>query len=135
MIAHLMTKAGPGCSAFLGGISRNFNSNMVLDATSEWMVTEADEFDRSFLQLFPWAAVVTAMDPDHLTFTAMCVKCTLPLISLWHRLIQGHIADEVRPSDPQICHARTCIYVFHFREQVISAPGTSDCITGYIILI
>jgi UDP-N-acetylmuramate--alanine ligase len=66
MIAHLMTKAGPGCSAFLGGISRNFNSNLVLDTTSEWMVAEADEFDRSFLHLFPWAAVVTAMDPDHL---------------------------------------------------------------------
>jgi UDP-N-acetylmuramate--alanine ligase len=66
MIAHLMTKAGPGCNAFLGGISRNFNSNLVLDATSEWVVAEADEFDRSFLRLFPWAAVLTAMDPDHL---------------------------------------------------------------------
>ena len=66
MIAHLMTKAGPGCNAFLGGISRNFNSNLVLDARSEWVVAEADEFDRSFLRLFPWAAVLTAMDPDHL---------------------------------------------------------------------
>ena len=66
MIAYLMSRAGPGCSAFLGGIARNFNSNLVLDRNSEWMVAEADEFDRSFLQLSPWAAVVTAMDPDHL---------------------------------------------------------------------
>jgi UDP-N-acetylmuramate--alanine ligase len=66
MIAHLMVNAGPGCSAFLGGISRNFNSNLVLQPQSEWVVAEADEFDRSFLRLFPYAAVVTAMDADHL---------------------------------------------------------------------
>lgn len=66
MIAHLMTHAGPGCNAFLGGISRNFNSNLVLHPNSEWVVAEADEFDRSFLRLFPKAAVVTSMDPDHL---------------------------------------------------------------------
>jgi UDP-N-acetylmuramate--alanine ligase len=66
MIAHILTKAGPGCNAFLGGISRNFNSNLVLHAKSDWVVTEADEFDRSFLQLYPYAGLVTAMDPDHL---------------------------------------------------------------------
>ncbi len=66
MIAHLMAHAGPGCSAFLGGISRNFNSNLVLHAQSDWVIAEADEFDRSFLRLFPYAAVVTAMDADHL---------------------------------------------------------------------
>jgi UDP-N-acetylmuramate--alanine ligase len=66
MIAYLMTTAGEGCSAFLGGISRNFGSNLVLNVQSDWVVAEADEFDRSFLRLFPWAAVITAMDPDHL---------------------------------------------------------------------
>jgi UDP-N-acetylmuramate--alanine ligase len=66
MIAHLMTAAGPGCNALLGGIAKNFGSNLVLHGESEWMVTEADEFDRSFLQLYPYAAAVTAMDPDHL---------------------------------------------------------------------
>jgi len=66
MIAHLMTNAGPGCSAFLGGISLNFGSNLVMDTNSEWVVVEADEFDRSFLRLFPHAAIITAMDPDHL---------------------------------------------------------------------
>jgi len=66
MIAHIMARGGEGCSAFLGGISKNFNSNLVLDARSNWVVTEADEFDRSFLQLFPYAGIVTAMDADHL---------------------------------------------------------------------
>ncbi len=66
MIAHILTKAGPGCNAFLGGISKNFNSNLVLHAKSDWVVTEADEFDRSFLQLYPYAGLVTSMDPDHL---------------------------------------------------------------------
>lgn len=66
MIAHLMANAGPGCNAFLGGISRNFNSNLVLQPQSEWVIAEADEFDRSFLRLFPYAAVITAMDADHL---------------------------------------------------------------------
>lgn len=66
MIAHLLATAGPGCNAFLGGISKNFNSNLVINPLSEWIVTEADEFDRSFLQLYPFAGIITAMDPDHL---------------------------------------------------------------------
>lgn len=66
MIAHILSKSNEGCNAFLGGISKNFNSNLVIDAKSNRLVTEADEFDRSFLRLFPYAAVVTAMDADHL---------------------------------------------------------------------
>lgn len=66
MIAHILAHGKSGCSAFLGGISKNYNSNLILNPQSDWMVTEADEFDRSFLQLHPYAAVVTAMDPDHL---------------------------------------------------------------------
>ena len=66
MIAHILSHGEKGCNAFLGGISKNFNSNLVLNPESDWLVAEADEFDRSFLQLYPYAAVVTAMDPDHL---------------------------------------------------------------------
>lgn len=66
LIAHLLSKAPCGCSAFLGGISKNFNSNLHVDTKSEYMVVEADEYDRSFLQLHPHYAVITATDPDHL---------------------------------------------------------------------
>jgi len=66
MIAHLLTDAGIGCDAFLGGISKNYKSNLLLDENSRYMVAEADEYDRSFLRLYPTIAVVTAMDADHL---------------------------------------------------------------------
>ncbi|MBR4505794.1 MAG: UDP-N-acetylmuramate--L-alanine ligase [Bacteroidales bacterium] len=66
MIAHLLSKADCGCSAFLGGISKNFGSNLVIDTKSEYIVVEADEYDRSFLQLHPYYTVITATDPDHL---------------------------------------------------------------------
>lgn len=66
LLAHLLTELGVGCTAFLGGIASNFDSNLVLHASSPYAVIEADEFDRSFLQLSPFAAIITAADPDHL---------------------------------------------------------------------
>lgn len=66
LISHIFTHSGKGCSAFLGGISRNYDSNLLISTSSEVLVAEADEFDRSFLQLFPGIAVITAMDADHL---------------------------------------------------------------------
>lgn len=66
MIAYLLHTSPLGCSAFLGGIAKNFDSNMVVDNKSEWVVVEADEYDRSFLQLHPYYSVITATDPDHL---------------------------------------------------------------------
>lgn len=62
----LLKNSTKGCSAFLGGISKNFQSNFVFDANSPFVVVEADEFDRSFHNLFPSTAIVTAMDADHL---------------------------------------------------------------------
>jgi UDP-N-acetylmuramate--alanine ligase len=67
MTAHILKTSTLGCSAFLGGISKNYHTNLLLDSTgSEWIVAEADEFDRSFLHLLPELAVVTSMDADHL---------------------------------------------------------------------
>lgn len=66
LIAHLLSKSTCGCSAFLGGISKNFDSNLVVDNDSEYVVVEADEYDRSFLQLHPYYTVITATDADHL---------------------------------------------------------------------
>lgn len=66
MLAYILSDTAQGCNAFLGGISKNLNSNLIYRPDSHLMVTEADEFDRSFLQLHPHAAIVTAMDPDHL---------------------------------------------------------------------
>ncbi|GGZ36181.1 UDP-N-acetylmuramate--L-alanine ligase [Echinicola pacifica] len=70
MVAHLLKDAGKNIAAFLGGLTQNYNSNLILhDEESEEQVTvvvEADEFDRSFLRLFPNVAVVTSVDADHL---------------------------------------------------------------------
>lgn len=65
MTSHLLMSSGEGCSAFLGGISKNYGSNLLISA-NDVIVAEADEFDRSFLQLFPEIAVITSMDADHL---------------------------------------------------------------------
>ncbi|MGV8136293.1 MAG: UDP-N-acetylmuramate--L-alanine ligase [Mangrovibacterium sp.] len=66
MLAHIFKTSVFDCTAFLGGISKNYNNNLLLSQTSKWVVAEADEFDRSFLRLFPDLAVITAMDADHL---------------------------------------------------------------------
>ncbi len=66
MAAHLLEVSGTGSNAFLGGILRNYGSNLLLSQTSPWSVIEADEFDRSFHHLTPSIAVITATDPDHL---------------------------------------------------------------------
>jgi UDP-N-acetylmuramate--alanine ligase len=65
MVAHLLKQSHVDCSAFLGGISKNYNSNLLLGA-GRYTVMEADEFDRSFHRLNPLVAVVTSLDPDHL---------------------------------------------------------------------
>lgn len=66
MTAHLLEQSHVKCSAFLGGITKNYNTNYLYDAQSPYVVVEADEFDRSFHHLTPWATVITATDPDHL---------------------------------------------------------------------
>ncbi len=66
MCAHILNTSATGCNAFLGGILRNVGSNLILSATSPYSVVEADEYDRSFHQLTPYIAVITATSPDHL---------------------------------------------------------------------
>lgn len=65
-LAHLLHKSHIGCSAFLGGISKNYESNLIVSETSDLIVVEADEFDRSFLQLKPYMALISSIDADHL---------------------------------------------------------------------
>lgn len=65
LLAHIITNSGEGCTAFLGGISKNYHNNLLL-SKSKVLVAEADEFDRSFLQLFPNIALISSIDADHL---------------------------------------------------------------------
>ncbi len=70
MVAHILKHSGIDCTAFLGGISKNYNTNLLLSKNAsgknEVIVVEADEFDRSFLTLYPDIAIITSMDADHL---------------------------------------------------------------------
>ena len=64
--AHIMHQSHLECNAFLGGISKNYGTNYILSDESDYVVIEADEFDRSFHWLSPWMSVITSTDPDHL---------------------------------------------------------------------
>ena len=66
MTAHLLHESHVGCNAFLGGITKNYGTNYLLSDKSDYVVIEADEFDRSFHHLRPYATVITATDADHL---------------------------------------------------------------------
>lgn len=66
MTAHLLHQSSVDCAAFLGGISKNYKSNLILTDKSDFVVIEADEYDRSFLHLEPYVATITSADPDHL---------------------------------------------------------------------
>jgi len=68
MIAHILKHSGADCTAFLGGVTKNYNTNLLLpsDPKNNYVVVEADEYDRSFLTLHPDIAIITSMDADHL---------------------------------------------------------------------
>lgn len=66
MCAHIMHQSHLDCNAFLGGISKNYGTNCIISPASDYVVIEADEYDRSFHWLRPWVSVITSTDPDHL---------------------------------------------------------------------
>ena len=66
ILAHILHPSHVGTNAFLGGIANKYNTNLLLDSKSDYVVVEADEFDRSFHHLTPYISVITSMDPDHL---------------------------------------------------------------------
>jgi len=66
MVSYFMQQSRIGCNAFLGGVSKNFDTNLAVNPDSDMMVVEADEFDRSFLHLQPQSAIISAIDADHL---------------------------------------------------------------------
>jgi UDP-N-acetylmuramate--alanine ligase len=66
LISWILDGTDEGCTAFIGGISKNFDSNLVYNPQSDWIIAEADEFDRSFHRLFPDITLITSIDSDHL---------------------------------------------------------------------
>lgn len=106
MAAHILHCSEIGCNAFLGGILRNYDSNLLLSAPSPYSVIEADEFDRSFHHLSPYIAVITATDPDHLDIYGT-EEAYLESFAHFTELIQPggtlllHTGLKVKPRVPQ----------------------------------
>ncbi|TPE42847.1 UDP-N-acetylmuramate--L-alanine ligase [Pontibacter mangrovi] len=111
IVAHLLHHAGVACSAFLGGIATNLNSNLLIgkgETEHEVVVVEADEYDRSFLTLFPEIAIVTSADPDHLdiygdkeemirTFQRFISQVKPGGFLFLHELTDARLAEQVQP--------------------------------------
>lgn len=103
MVAHLLTVGKVKCNAFLGGISANYGTNVLLNDDAVVNVVEADEYDRSFLKLCPNESIITAMDPDHMdiygtpqamfdAYTEFAILCDGPL--LVHERIASHFTHR-----------------------------------------
>lgn len=118
MVAHLLREGGVKCNAFLGGVSVNYRSNILLDDDAVVNVVEADEYDRSFLQLRPTDAIITAMDPDHLDiygtadamydayaqFAALCTGTVLAKRGISAHLRKADV-KEYTLNDPAFAYA------------------------------
>ncbi|MFT5954987.1 MAG: UDP-N-acetylmuramate--alanine ligase [Cyclobacteriaceae bacterium] len=102
MLAHILQGSDAGCSAFVGGIMTNYDSNLIIGETGAPVVVEADEFDRSFMQLHPDFTVVTSIDPDHLDIYGDGEEMTqsyLAFIQLTDKdgkiILQGDVAKQI----------------------------------------
>ena len=113
LIAHILTHSGEGCSAFLGGISRNYGTNLLM-SENPTIVAEADEFDRSFLQLFPEIAVITAVDADHLDIYGDYAHVVEAFKAFASQISGILIAKKGIPVGPADTKAK--VYTYHYTD-------------------
>ncbi len=130
LLAHILQTSGAGCSAFLGGISKNYNTNLLL-GHNPVIVAEADEFDRSFLQLHPKIAAITAIDPDHLD-----IYSDLEHVREAFRLFASQVTDTVIAKygvgiEPSETYARVMSYALDDERADFYASDISCDECGY----
>ncbi|PKQ60774.1 UDP-N-acetylmuramate--L-alanine ligase [Labilibaculum filiforme] len=113
--AHIFKSSALDCNAFLGGISRNYQSNLLLSKDSPWMVLEADEFDRSFLQLHPQLAVITSMDADHLDIYGDKSELEKSFQAFVHQIKEGGIL--VHKKGLILTHQGLTAYTYSLNEK------------------
>ena len=114
LIAHILESSGVGCNAFLGGISLNYGTNYLFNANS-LVVVEADEFDRSFLQLRPQISVITAMDADHLDIYGNLENMQQAYRDYAAQVEEGIVAKIGLPLDQKDFKAH--IYSYHLEDE------------------
>ena len=113
LTAHILTQSGTGCSAFLGGISRNYGTNLLM-SQNETVVVEADEFDRSFLQLFPEIAVITSVEPDHLDIYGDYAHVVEAFRAFASQVSGTVIVKKGAPVGPE--HTQANVITYHYTD-------------------
>lgn len=113
LTAHIFTASGEGCNAFLGGISRNYGSNL-LTSEKDVVVVEADEFDRSFLHLHPEIAVITAVDADHLDIYGDYAHVVEAFKAFASQVTGTVIAKKGTPIGPE--DTKAMVLTYHFTD-------------------
>tara|TARA_Y100000589_G_C27199409_1_gene648769 strand:- start:10914 stop:12290 length:1377 start_codon:yes stop_codon:yes gene_type:complete len=112
MVTHVLNQSQYKCTAFLGGISSNIDSNFITNKDSKYTVVEADEFDRSFLHLRPFASIISSIDPDHLDIYKT-INCIKKEFQNYANLIHEN-GFMIKHKDLKIDHPNTISYGLNF---------------------
>lgn len=121
MLAHLFTHSGTGCSAFLGGISKNYRTNLLL-SKNPVLVAEADEFDRSFLQLFPHVAVITSTDADHLDIYGDAATMKDAFAEFASQIKEDGALILKKGVEINLSNVKAKVYSYSYKEQADFCP-------------
>ena len=130
LLAHIFQNSEEGCSAFLGGISKNYDTNLLVSRTPV-IVAEADEFDRSFLQLFPEIAVITSMDADHLDIYSDISNMHEAFKAFASQVSGTVIAKYGLPIEPEDTKAQILRYAYDDARADFYASGIKIDECGY----
>ena len=130
LTAHILTECGEGCSAFLGGISRNYGTNLLMSENAT-VVVEADEFDRSFLQLYPEIAVITSVEADHLDIYGDYAHVVEAFRAFAAQVSGTLIVKKGAPVDQSHTKAKVCPYHYTDPEADFYAIGPKADARGH----
>lgn len=121
LLAHIYTHSGTGCSAFLGGIAKNYHTNLLL-SSNPVLVAEADEFDRSFLQLFPDIAVITSTDADHLDIYSNLENIKEAFAEFASQIKPGGVLILKKGVQLDLSRVKATVFTYSFEEKADFYP-------------
>ena len=129
LLAHLFTHSGTGCSAFLGGISKNYSTNLLL-SKNPVLVAEADEFDRSFLQLFPDIAIITSTDADHLDIYGNVDTIRVAFAEFAGQIKEDGALVLKKGVEIDLSKVKCTTYTYSFTEEADFYPANVELVQG-----
>lgn len=129
MLAHIYTHSGLGCNAFLGGISKNYHTNLLL-SKNPVIVAEADEFDRSFLQLYPEIAAITSTDADHLDIYGNLATIQEAFSEFASQIKENGYLIAKRGIELDTSKVKAKIFSYSFKENADFHPENVEILMG-----